>query len=119
MSAITGKVWGTTENILTTPMVELHRIRVVSNSQCSLHRHDHKWNGFYVLSGSLIIEAHKNEYDLVDRTVLTAGQFTSIPPGELHRFVCESPAVALELYWIDGINPMDIVREDVGGLNDI
>jgi len=113
---ISGKVWGTTTTLLTTPMVELHRIEILEGGTCSLHEHAHKWNGFYVISGSLDIEAHKKDYDLIDVTNLTKGEFTAIPPGEYHRFVALEDTIALELYWINGIDPKDIVRTSVGSI---
>jgi len=102
-----------------TPMIEIHAISVLPKSHCSQHRHQFKWNGFYVLSGELDVLVQKNDYDLIDRTRLSAGEFTTVTPGELHWFESGDTAVeALEIYYIEPIDGHDIVRESVGGRDD-
>ena len=54
-----GKVWGETELVLQTPFIEFHRIWVHQGGFCSLHKHEHKWNMFYVTSGELAVHTHK------------------------------------------------------------
>lgn len=111
-----GKVWGTTEPLLQTPIIEIHRLYIEPNRCCSLHWHAHKWNAFVVLSGRLTIEAHKSDYDLIDRTVLVTNDMTTIPPGEVHRFVTtDSDCWCLEIYYPELLSE-DIVRESVGGI---
>ena len=111
-----GKVWGTTENLLTTSMIEVHRIKINPRSFCSMHKHEFKWNMFYVVKGELNIEVRKNDYDLVDVTELYQGQFTSVPPNEYHKFVSKDVHVeALEIYYLNSISD-DIIRETVGGV---
>ena len=110
-----GKVWGTTEPLLVTPMIELHRIKVNSNMKCSIHKHERKWNMFYCVNGSINIHTRKNDYDLVDVTKLYQGQFTTVKPGEYHWF--EGTALdseVLEIYYLEPISE-DIIRETVGG----
>ena len=48
-------------------------------------------------------------------TVLKAGDFTAVPPNEVHCFVCTEDAQALEIYWPQHMESTDIVRKDVGG----
>ena len=48
-----GKVWGNTKQILKTPFVEFHRIVVENGMRCSKHKHEHKWNAFFVENGVL------------------------------------------------------------------
>tara|TARA_Y100000296_G_C5052874_1_gene195761 strand:- start:259 stop:615 length:357 start_codon:yes stop_codon:yes gene_type:complete len=118
MSTIYGKVWGTTECLLKTPLIELHRIIVSPESHCSLHMHEKKWNGFYVTRGQLLIECHKEKYDLVDTTVLLEGDFTIVPPGEFHMFrSLELGCTALEIYYPEPLSE-DIIRKTVGGSNE-
>ncbi len=112
---IIGKVWGRTSLLLKTPFVEIHHIIVIPNAHCSLHLHTVKNNSFYVCNGTLIIEVHKNNYDLIDRTVLGKGDFTNVPPGEYHRFMTgEDGAEVLEIYHPEPLSE-DIVRKDHGG----
>jgi mannose-6-phosphate isomerase-like protein (cupin superfamily) len=77
-----------------------------------MHRNKH--NGFHVIAGSLLIEVHKNDYELVDVTRLGPGETTSVKPGEYHRFVSEaSQVIALEWYYPEPLSE-DIVRKDCG-----
>lgn len=113
-----GKVWGQTEAIFVNSALEFHRIEARADAFCSKHQHKHKWNGFYVESGKLLIRVWKNDYDLIDETVLEAGDFTAVAPGEYHQFQALADTVAFELYWAAGLNPDDIQRDTVGGCAD-
>ena len=42
--------------------------------------------------------------------------FSDVPPAVDHRFEAMEDTRALEIYWIDGLDPNDIVRRDIGGL---
>lgn len=115
MSHIIGKAWGSTSLLLKTPIIEVHHLIVIPNAYCSLHMHSIKNNSFYVCDGTLIIETHKNAYDLVDRTVLDRGDFTTVQPGEYHRFISgENGAEILEIYHLEPLSE-DIMRKDRGG----
>ena len=114
MANITGKVWGDTSVLIQTPLVELHKINIKAGYKCSEHKHEHKWNGFYVISGTLEIHVRKNNYELTDVTVLRAGDFTTVRPGEFHWFSSITDCVALELYYPEILSE-DIVRKSVGG----
>ena len=116
---ISGKVWGSTSQILKTPFVEFHRIVVNTGYKCSKHKHEHKWNAFYVESGVLEVHVFKNDYDLTDVTTLKDGEFMTIRPGEYHYFVGKtsdvgSTTVAFEIYYPEPLSK-DIIRETVGG----
>ena len=108
-----GKVWGITELIHANGVLEFHRIETHKGGVCSKHKHKHKWNGFFVESGSLLIRAWKNDYNLVDETILGPGDFTQVKPGELHQFEALEDSVAFELYWAE-FNHNDIERDTVG-----
>lgn len=110
---IAGKVWGQTELIHANGVLEFHRIKLIKGGACSKHRHQYKWNGFFVESGKLIIRVWKNDYNLVDETVLGPGDFTQVKPGEYHRFEALEDTVAFELYWAE-FNHNDIERADAG-----
>lgn len=113
---ISGKIWGSTELIHANGVLEFHRIEVEAGGTCSKHKHKYKWNGFYVESGRLLVRVWKNDYDLVDETVLTAGSFTQVKPGEYHQFEALDDTVAFELYWAE-FDHNDIERETVGSTN--
>ncbi len=108
-----GKIWGTTQLIEANNALEFHRIEMVKGGVCSKHKHEFKWNGFYVQEGSMIIRIWQNDYDLVDETLLQAGEYTKVKPGLYHQFECVESGIAYELYWAE-FNHDDIVRETVG-----
>ena len=109
MSRIAGKVWGQTELVHANGVLEFHRIEYKAKGTCSKHKHNFKWNGFFVESGEMIVRVWQNDYDLVDETVLKAGDFT----GVYHQFEGVKDGVAFELYWAE-FNHDDISRETVG-----
>lgn len=119
MSFKSGKIWGETRTIHANSACELHRIEAVKDSECSKHCHQHKWNGFFVESGKLMIRVWKNDYNLVDETILSPGDYTAVKPGEYHQFVCLEDCVAFELYWANPLNHDDIKRETVGSKKEI
>ena len=86
MGNISGKVWGQTELVFANSNIEFHRIDIKKGGVCSKHKHNFKFNGFYCMAGQLLIRTWKNDYDLVDETVLNSGDFMSVAPGEYHQF---------------------------------
>ncbi len=115
-----GKVWGLTELIHHNPVLEFHRVEIKEGGYCSKHKHQYKWNGFFVESGSLQIKVWKNygnDNELIDITVLNSGDFMQVKPGEYHEFRALKETIAFELYWAE-FDPADIVRESVGGTSD-
>ena len=57
MSNKAGKIWGSTELILANSSLEFHRINFKKGGVCSKHKHEWKWNGFYVMEGEMKINA--------------------------------------------------------------
>jgi mannose-6-phosphate isomerase-like protein (cupin superfamily) len=112
---IIGKVWGSTEAVLETPLLSIHRLAIKRRMGCSWHKHEFKWNGFYVRRGRLFIETRKLAYRLTDTTELGPGDLTTVAPGEFHRFVTRRESCdAIEFYYL-GTLADDIVRETCGG----
>tara|TARA_R100000951_G_scaffold12719_1_gene10202 strand:+ start:1833 stop:2321 length:489 start_codon:yes stop_codon:yes gene_type:complete len=110
---IAGKVWGTTELVEANGALEFHRIEMKKGGVCSKHLHRYKWNGFYVESGIMLIRTWQRDYDLVDETIVEAGDYHKVKPGLYHQFECIESGVAFELYWAE-FNHNDIERENVG-----
>ena len=107
-----GKVWGTTTLVRKSELIEIHYLVINPNSQCSLHKHQYKTNGFMVQSGTLTISVEKNDYALVDNTVLGPGDYMEVRPNEYHRFISHGEVVlAWELYFPEGLTS-DIIRKD-------
>mgnify|MGYP001184039981 CR=1 FL=1 len=109
-----GKVWGFTQPLFNKNNVEIHRIETAKGGYCSKHKHQYKHNCFYVESGQMKITAWKNDYDLVDVTILNDGEATTIPPNEYHMFESLEDTVCYEIYWVE-LDASDIVRENHGG----
>jgi quercetin dioxygenase-like cupin family protein len=110
-----GKVWGVTTLLEANGVFEFHQIDVKKGGVCSKHKHKYKWNGFYVTSGQLKIKVWKNNYELVDETILSTGEYTKVSPGEYHQFEALEDTVAIELYWAE-FDHNDIERDSVGYL---
>lgn len=111
---IAGKVWGQTELIHANGVLEFHRIDFRAGGVCSKHKHQFKWNGFYVMTGRMKVRVwQKDQQDLVDETILGPGDFTRVKPGYMHQFEGIEDGVAFELYWAE-FNHDDIQRETVG-----
>jgi len=113
MSQKANKVWGETREILITPFCEVHRLFANKGGVCSKHLHEFKTNLFYVESGKLLIRVWKNAYDLVDETILEAGEYTSVLPNEYHQFEALEDTVCFEIYYPQAIGK-DIKRKSVG-----
>ena len=113
MANIAGKIWGSTELILANSSLEFHRIDYKAGGVCSKHKHEYKFNGFYVVSGKMKIRVWQKDYDLVDETILGPGDFTSVKPGLYHTFEGIESGVAFELYWAN-FQHNDIHRESAG-----
>ena len=113
---VQGKVWGETRCIFNNDSTEVHRIVGKLGGYCSKHKHQHKYNKFFVERGRLKIKVWKNDYDLVDETILGPGQATTVKPGEYHMFeVLEDDTIAYEIYWTV-LDTSDIVRDNHGGV---
>jgi len=110
---IAGKVWGTTKLVEANGALEFHRIEMKKGGVCSKHLHRYKWNGFYVESGIMLIRTWQRDYDLVDETIVEAGEYHKVKPGLYHQFECIESGVAFELYWAE-FNHNDIERENIG-----
>lgn len=113
-SNIAGKVWGTTQKIFDNGAVSVHRITAKKGGYSSMHKHEYRFNMFYVESGRMKVVTRKNDYDLTDETFVEAGQTAIAAPNEWHKFEAMEDVVAFEIYYgvcEDG----DIIREGHGG----
>jgi quercetin dioxygenase-like cupin family protein len=111
---IAGKVWGSTEVLISTPLFELHRLFIKPRAACSEHHHQFKHNAFLVIAGTLNIHVEKNDYKLVDVTTLLPRQVACVPPGEVHWFATgDEGCEAYEMYFCQPLSA-DIIRRTVG-----
>lgn len=112
-----GKHWGETTEFFRNSLVSAHHLSIKAGGYCSKHRHTHKYNLFYVMSGSLLIEIWRDNAGLgqPDRTLVTEGQATAVAPGFYHRFQAVKKAEVIEVYQVL-LNEPDIERLDQGGV---
>ena len=107
-----GKVWGWTADI----GPDVKYIFVEKGCHCSEHKHQHRYNWFFVVHGILKIRTWKNDYDLIDETTLEAGDRCETKPGEFHQFYALEDTDAIEGYYVK-CEDSDIERRSVGGEN--
>ena len=115
MGSKSGKVWGKTELIHANGVLEFHRIEFKAGAKCSEHKHDYKWNGFFVESGCMKVKVWQDaeQEGLVDETTLHAGDFMQVKPGKFHQFIGVADGIAFELYWAEFAHD-DIKRRTIG-----
>ena len=109
-----GKNWGYTTEFFRNAMVSAHHLEINEGGYCSEHRHKHKYNQFYILSGILELTIWHDD-KVPDVTVIEGGQSTAIPPGFYHKFKALIKCEAIEIYQVLLIEP-DIERRTKGGL---
>ena len=115
VGSLYGKVWGTTRCLFIKNNTEIHRITINKGGFCSKHKHQSKFNGFFLESGKLKIKVWKNNYDLCDEIIMNPGDFTTVNPMEFHQFEALQDCIAFEVYWSE-LDPEDIQRDNCGGI---
>ena len=65
----------------------------------------------------MLVRVWQKDYDLIDETILNAGEFTRVKPGVYHQFEGLEDGVAFELYWAAELDHSDIQRESVGSVS--
>ena len=111
---IAGKIWGQTAELFKNSNVEIHRLEITKDGYCSKHKHLHKFNMFFVERGQVEIRVWKNDYSLVDTTILNTHDIHVVEPGEFHQFKVLKSGVMFEIYWVE-LRSCDIEREEIGG----
>lgn len=109
-----GKIWGFTEAIFQKHNFEIHRIEIKQGGFCSTHKHNNKFNAFYMESGSLKINVEQKAYELTDETIIETGDLTVVKPGLYHSFEALTDCICYEIYWTE-LDHEDIERRTVGG----
>lgn len=109
-----GKIWGETITIFNKNNVNVSRIVVKKGGYCSKHHHIKRINAFFIEKGCLEISVWKNDYDLIDKTIIKDGEMTMVKPNECHQFTALEDTIAYEIYWVE-IDSDDIIRDSHGG----
>ena len=110
---IEAKIWGRGRKIISKETFEINRIKIVEGGYCSEHKHQYKYNGFYVESGQLKITTWNN--DLVQHVILFSGDYLQVEPNVLHKFDAVTDVVCYEIYWVQMLEN-DIQRVVEGGV---
>lgn len=111
------KIWGSVKHLFDGP-VAMSSLQVEAGSFCSLHRHLHRWNHFFVISGEITIVLYNGDMTVSRRVVLKAHQSYTVKPGMLHKFEVGESGRVVEVYWTeDGHSASidDIERIKEGG----
>ena len=109
-----GKVWGETTEIFNLGLVSGHYLTIYAGGHSSIHKHKHKSNLFYVISGKIRITQEKDS--LEDVTIVKEGQTCIIKPGTWHRFKAIETSQVIEVYFTLPL-AHDIERRDQGGID--
>lgn len=109
-----GKIWGETTEFFNLNLVSGHYLTIYKDGHSSTHRHLHKTNLFYVISGKIKIIQEKDGLD--DVTVLKEGQVCVVKPGIWHRFKAIETSQVIEIYFTLPL-AHDIERKDQGGID--
>ena len=105
----TRKTWGEKNNIFENDTCEVSVLHLEPFQRCSWHRHESKYNLFYVQKGRLILKLEDGE------TEVLPGQIFTTVPGEFHEFQTrELETICIEVMYVQ-YDKEDIVRTTVGG----
>ncbi|GAG38777.1 unnamed protein product [marine sediment metagenome] len=105
------KIWGERRRILLDDKNEIDLLYLKKDCFCSTHAHKYKANTFYVISGSVKIDAE------FGNIILTKNKSWTVNPPIKHRFVALEDSVIIEIASVkEGmIDEKDIQRESQGG----
>ena len=105
----TRKTWGEKSNIFENDLCEVSVLYLEPMQRCSWHRHETKYNLFYVLQGKLVLRLEDGF------TEVFPGQIFTTVPGEFHEFQTrELKTVCIEVMFVQ-YRREDIHRTIVGG----
>lgn len=105
----TRKSWGEKNNFFQNDTCEVSVLYLEPNQRCSWHRHEAKYNLFYVLDGKLVLKLEDGE------TEVLPGQIFTTIPGEFHEFQTrELDTICIEVMYVK-YDAHDIIRTIVGG----
>lgn len=105
------KIWGERRRILLSKECEIDVLYLKKDSFCSTHRHEHKTNKFYVISGKIEIQTE------FDKKILVKDEHFSVNPPLTHRFKALEDSIIIELAYVTKgkIDTEDIKRLSQGG----
>lgn len=105
-----GKLWGDTTEIFKNMNTEVHYLEIKKFGFCSEHKHEHKYNIFFVIEGKLRIKIWRKKGEEPDTTTLIDSGWSAVPPGVYHQFEALENTKCLEIYQVFLEGP-DIIRK--------
>jgi len=105
----TYKTWGEKWNVFQNDLCEVSILYLKPHQRCSWHKHQTKFNQFFVIEGEIYI---KTEWG---KSYIEKGQVFTTRPLEYHEFqTADKPAVIQEIMYVK-YDPEDIDRQTLGG----
>lgn len=105
----TYKTWGEKFNLFQNDLCETSVLELLPNQRCSWHKHQAKYNLFYVIEGAVFIKTQWGP------ALVEKGQTFTTKPGEWHEFqTLDKCATLLEIMYVK-YDAEDIHRETLGG----
>lgn len=109
------KIWGRTACVTSHAGFTVHHLLVVPGSFCSRHLHEHRFNGFFVTKGQMLIREFEGD-EVAKEVQLREGDYYEVAPLIEHQFESIEGAEALEIYFPPDVRGEDIKRFSIGGL---
>ncbi len=109
----TRKIWGERVLLRKDSTHANSLLSIDPGMECSWHRHQAKFNLFYVISGKVGIVTEEPGLGKQE-TSLTAGQCFTTKPGQWHKFVAYEHSLVIEEMYVD-YDEGDIERQTTGG----
>jgi len=111
------KLWGEKEVLNINDTSQLDFLIINKGGYCSKHKHFHKYNLFYVVTGVLKITLYLKDGGVRDYIIgdeCPKRKFI-VRPGTFHKFKALEDTECIEFSYVK-YSSEDIVREDTGGI---
>lgn len=105
----THKSWGEKWNVFLNDTCEVSILYLNPNQRCSFHKHQSKFNQFFVIEGTLFIQTKEGLAEVKTNQVFTTR------PGEMHEFQTHTEKAVIQEIMYVKYEPEDIQRETIGG----
>lgn len=102
------KVWGTKQVLWENSMCEIDILSLKKDTRCSWHKHQQKYNLFYLVNGSVGIRTEEGE------SILSSGELIEVQPGMFHEFRVYEDSMMIEIMYVN-YDESDIERANEGG----
>lgn len=107
------KDWGRSVTVFKTAYVEVILLYINKNHESSIHHHQHKNSIFRVISGTVEFYCGdpRRPTSINPQKLNDHAETINVPKGIPHGFRALDDSVVLEIYYMDGIDPHDIITD--------